>query len=185
MATPSYEEMLTGVTHWKLKHELVPIKIVFHDYRNEPGSGYYGMEVHPGTWNYYLMIPEPMYLHRWEDFKITYDKSPFGDLSGAFDDDMFRMGISDYGSEPYFCRHENRWFDLTRVGCDYNHAGNLERGLPDTLESVIRDAKETAAYFIQAHPDNRIRSEYSGRWGERSEMVVENGYYKRLDEIRG
>ena len=184
MATPEYKELLTGVTYWQFKHDHVPIKIVFHSYNEKPGSGYLHMDTHPGTWNYYLMIPEPMYLHRWDiDFKVMYDTSPFGTLPGAFDDDMFRMGISDYGSEPYFCRHEKRWFDSTRVGCDYNHASNINRGLPDTLESVICDAKYSAEKFVTMHPDFRIRSDYSGRYGNRDEMYqTDRGYWRRIDE---
>lgn len=41
----------------------------------------------------------------------------------------------------------------------------MERGYPDTYESVRADAVRTVEGFLKAHPDRRLKSGYSNRWG--------------------
>lgn len=162
MATPTHEELLQGATQWRKTHMGVAFLMMHHGYRApEPDSrSYLDREGHPGIWCYYLLIPEQMYPHRWEDFRVTR-----GEYGPAFDSDMFDSEITFQSSEPYWCRRTERMWDAAKVGCDYAHLWHRERGYPDTYESVQRDAKRTVELFLDRNPDRHLRCEYSGVWG--------------------
>tara|TARA_Y100001951_G_scaffold88698_2_gene80460 strand:+ start:3220 stop:3831 length:612 start_codon:yes stop_codon:yes gene_type:complete len=179
MATPTYEELLKGATTWRFDHKGVSFILSHHGYRT--GEEYEHSEPHPGIWCYYLLIPEQMYPHRWDDFACTLGEpsGTFGRFyrhGPAFDHDMFDTEITWASSEPYFDRKTDRMWDGAKVGCDYNHLWQHEYGYPDTFASVKRDAEQTVEKFLAAHPDRRLRSSYSGTWGEPDDFyTAKNG----------
>lgn len=181
--TPSYEEMLKGVTTWKGSHEGVSFVLSHHGYRD--GTEYEGAERNPGTWCYYLLIPEQMYPHRWPDFACIRSDSGYETHGPAFDHDFFDSEITWSSSEPYFCRRAMRMFDQSKVGCDYAHLWHMECGYPDTYESVKRDAIMTVDKFLKAHPDRHIRSDYSGVWANADEFytAINGRSVHRSDEV--
>ncbi len=119
MTTPTREEMLEGGTRWHKKHKGVSYMLSHHGHRT--GDEYLGVEHHPGTWCYYLLIPEQMYPHRWKDFACTRSKQGWESHGPAFDHDLFDSEITWSSSEPHFCRHELKVFDAVKIGCDYSH----------------------------------------------------------------
>jgi len=179
---PTYEEMLKGSTTWKASQEGVSIVLSHHGYRD--GSEYAGAEFNPGTWCYYLLIPEQMYPHRWNDFACVRGDHGYESHGPAFDHDFFDSEITWSSSEPYFCRKEKRMFDLSKVGCDYAHLWHRERGYPDTYHSVMQDAINTAKKFLASHPDCHVRSDYSGKWAPSEEFYTAiNGRLVHRDDV--
>lgn len=169
MATPTYQEMLRGATTWRGEHMGVRYKLSHHGYRT--GDEYKGAEPHPGTWCYYIMIPEQMYAHRWQDFACTVLHG-FENPGKAFDHNMFDTEITYSRTEKEMDRREGRFFDLVVIGCDYAHLWHMERGYPDTLESVRKDAIQTVEKFLSANPDRRLQSQYTGRWGDEKDFFT-------------
>lgn len=159
--TPTYEEMLKGSTTWKGDHEGVSYILSHHGHRR--GDEYPSAEYHPGTWCYYLLIPEQMYPHRWADFAVS--RGEYGGTQGdAFQHDMFDSEITWASSEPYYDRKAARMWDAAKVGCDYGHLWHMERGYPDSYNSVTADAKRTIDAFLRANPDRHVRCDYSGKY---------------------
>jgi len=168
--TPTYEEMLTGSTTWRGSHEGISYILNHHGFRN--GDEYAGDEYAPGTWTYYLIIPEQMYPHRWQDFAVTHRENGYCDFGPAFDHDMFDSEITWQSSEPYWDRKTERQWDQSKVGCDYAHLWHRERGYPDTFDSVTADAKRTVEAFLRANLDRYYRCAYSGKWAPRDEFYT-------------
>lgn len=168
--TPTLEELLQGATTWKGNHKGVSYSLSHHGHRT--GNEYDGAEPHPGTWCYYLLIPEQMYPHRWHDFACVRSVNGFEEPGPAFLHDFFDSEITWSSNEPYYCRKANRHFGLSKVGCDYAHLWHRERGYPDTYESVRQDAVRTVEKFLAANPDHHVRSDYSGVWGPSEEFYT-------------
>lgn len=164
MATPTYEEVLKGSTQWRGEHMGVSFLLSHHGHRT--GAEYAGAEFHPGTWCYYLLIPEQMYPHRWPDFAVTRKENGWAEFGPAFDHDMFDTEITWQSSEPYWDRKTERMWDAAKVGCDYAHSWHRDCGYPDTYASVEADAKRTVQKFLSANPDRHFRCDYSGVWDE-------------------
>jgi hypothetical protein len=162
--TPTYAELLKGSTQWRGEHMGLSYLVSHHGHR--AGDEYQGAEPNPGTWCYYLIVPEQMYPHRWSDFAVTTGEHGYGVFGRGFDHDMFDSEITWQSSEPYFDRKTGRKWDASKVGCDYAHLWHRERGYPDTFDSVTADAKHTVEKFIAANPDRHVRCDYSGKWDQ-------------------
>lgn len=171
--TPTYEEMLTGSTNWRFTHKGLSYSLNHHGYR-KGGEAEVWDDSHPGTWCYYLLVPEQMYPHRWPDFAVTRKESGYCDFGPAFTHDMFDTEITWQSSEPYFDRKTGRVWDGAKVGCDYNHSWHRDMGYPDTFESVKRDATNTVDKFLSANPDFMLRCAWSGQWDEASKFYKAN-----------
>lgn len=87
--TPTYEELLEGATQFRHQHRSVNILVSFHGFRRPDYSNPLLAEGHPGIWCYYLIIPEQMYPHRWDDFKCTRDENGFEHHGKAFENIRF------------------------------------------------------------------------------------------------
>jgi hypothetical protein len=168
--TPTLEELLKGATTWRGSHKGISFSLSHHGHRN--GSEYIGAEPAPGTWCYYLLIPEQMYPHRWPDFACVREESGYERHGPSFYHEFFDSEITWSSSEPYFCRKTNRVWDLSKVGCDYAHSWHMERGYPDTYRSVMSDAERTVDKFLAANPDRNLRSDYSGLWAPSSDFYT-------------
>ncbi len=174
---PTYEELLAGATTWRKSHDGVSYILSFHGYDPD------GYRFNQGIWCYYLLIPEQMYPHRWQDFACVRSEDGFEQPGPAFERGMFDTEITWSSSEPYYDRKERRTFDAAKVGCDYNHLWHSEMSYPDTYQSVDRDAVLTVEKFLKAHPDRRIRSGYSGKWGKPDEFYTAvNGRFVHKDD---
>ena len=96
-----------------------------------------------------------MFPHRWQDFACKRNKSGFVEYGSGWNDVEFHHGITWSSSEPYWCRRTERYWDASKVGCDYAHLSDREYGQDDYL-SVQRDAELTVENFISFHPDFEI-----------------------------
>jgi hypothetical protein len=170
MSTPTYEEMLKGTTTWKGSHHGIGYLLSHHGHRR--GDEYEHAAPYPGTWCYYLLIPEQMLPHRWQDFACIRSDSGFEQAGPAWDNVNFNSGITWSSSEPYWDRKTARQWDASKVGCDYAHLWHCERGYLDTFSSVEFDAKRTVESFIEAAPDRLVRSQYSGVWASPAEFYT-------------
>lgn len=181
--TPTLDELLKGATTWAGTHDGVSYVLSHHGHRT--GDEYEGAEPHPGTWCYYLLIPEQMYPHRWDDFACVVGEYGFESHGPAFDSDMFDSEITWSSNEPYFCRKQKREFGQSKVGCDYGHLWHREQGYPDSYESVKQDAIRTVEKFLAANPDRHFRSAYSGTWGTADEFytAVNGALVHKSDQI--
>jgi hypothetical protein len=179
--TPTYDQMLLGATTWKFRHLGIPVAMTHHGHRT--GDEYDGASSHPGIWCYYLIISEQMFPYRWQDFACIRNDSGFELPGPAWDHDWFDTEITWSSSEPYFDRKKGRLFDASKVGCDYAHLYHAERWYPDTYDSVKRDAELTARKFIDANPDRRVQSDWSGKWGTPDQFYTAiNGRLVHVDD---
>lgn len=169
MATPTYQEMLQGTTTWRGEHIGVQYKLSHHGHRT--GDEYKGADPNPGTWCYYIIIPEQMYPHRWKDFACAVSNG-FENPGDAFSHDMFDTEITFSETDKMMDRREGLFFDRVVIGCDYAHLCHMERGYPDTLESVRKDAMQTVEKFLAANPDRRMQSQYTGKWGDKADFFT-------------
>ena len=183
MATPTYAELLKGATTWKESHRGISFLLSHHGYRD--GTEYPGAKAAPGTWCYYLLIPEQMLPHRWQDFACTRNDRGFEEPGPAWNAVEFDSEVTWSSSEPYFDRKLKRVFDAAKVGCDYAHLWHMERGYPDTYRSVRLDAIATVESFIKTAPDRLLCSGYSGRWdrADRFYAAVNGALVHDDDEI--
>lgn len=189
MATPTVDELLTGHTEWFRTHRGVRYLVAFHGYRN--GQEYVGADPHPGTWCWYLLIPQQMYPHRWDDFAVKV-ASIEGSLPpffyhtepAAFEDLPFHGGITWSSTEPTFDRKTGQTFDQSKIGCDYNHLWDREGGYFHTFNMVCRDAEYCVEAFLERHPDHHLRSDWSGRWDQRDRFYTAiNGKLAHVEDV--
>lgn len=169
--TPTYEELLKGATTWRGSHLGVSYQLSHHGHRT--GDEYKDARPNPGTWCYYLLIPEQMIPHRWADFAVARkDGSDYAEPGPGWNEVEFDSGITWSSNEPYWDRKTAREWGLSKVGCDYAHIWHEERGYPDSYNSVEFDAKRTVESFVKAVPDRLRRSDYSGVWAAPSEFYI-------------
>jgi len=124
-----------------------------------------------GIWNMYLLLPEPMFpgdtFQRVLCPKKTttfagrerevYDYMGFPDLAG------FNGGVTYY---DILSNDEGR---VVKVGCDYNHLWDGERGHPENLDWVDRDARRAIDELHVLFPGLRVRCRYDHAWHDASE----------------
>lgn len=170
MSTPTYEQLLKGATTWRNSHMGVDYLLSHHGFRK--GDEYEGAQPAPGTWCYYLIIPEQMLPHRWQEFACTRHENGFEHAGPAWEAIDFDSEITWSSSEPYWDRTTARQWDAVKVGCDYVHLWHMERGYPDTFESVKLDAQHTVESFVRSTPDRLLRSQYSGIWAPADEFYT-------------
>lgn len=179
--TPTYEELLTGATRWSKSHKSVNYLLLFHGHVR--GDEHPIAQPHPGIWCYYIIVPQEMYPHRWDEFACVRDEHGFEHPGSAWDYVEFDTGITWSSSEPYFCRHSKRMFDASKVGCDYNHLWQSETCYPDNFTSVNQDAIRTVESLLTTHPDYRLKSAYSHKWGEPDDFYTAiNGCFVHKDD---
>lgn len=170
--TPTYEELLEGSTQWRKTHMGVAYLLSHHGHTPADWAREYSPEGHPGIWCYYLLIPEQMFPHRWQDFACSTDENGWEHAGPAWQSDWFDTEITWSSNEPCWDRKTKRVWGGVKVGCDYNHSWHRDMGYPDTYASVNRDAQFTVEKFLTANPDRRLRCEYTGGWGKPEEFYT-------------
>lgn len=166
--TPTYEEYKRGATQWRENLKGVGLLLSHHSaFSAEEGPT--GTE-RPGTWAYYLLVREQMYPDQWSEFSCMRDENGFEHSGPAFDRVEFHGGISWSSSEPYFDRRTMREWGGVKVGCDYSHIWDEERGYPDTYDSVLLNAKRSAEQLLIEFPNYQLRCPYSGVWAPNDEF---------------
>lgn len=168
---PTYEEMLQGCTSWSKTHKGVRYEVKFHGYVSPESDALFG-EGHKRIWCYYIYVPEQMYIHRWSEFRCGQG---YGEHGSAFDKVWFDSSITCASNEPVFHEKVGVRYDVSKVGCDYNHLWNMEAGYPDTYESVCMDAIHTVESLLKEFPDYNLRCKWSGAWGPKEEFYESVG----------
>ncbi len=176
MSLPTLEQYRSGATTWRREHEQIIYNLAHwgvSDYQPQ------------GIWNYYLYLPENMF-QRPEDFALfnlepkvslgygdkfrqdyDYYSIPDLELSGGITFYDRLTGINPATGEPMF---------VVKVGCDYNHLWNGERGYSEDMEEVDRDAKRSLDVLVSRYALNR-RCAYSGVIDHPSTFYLSNAGY--------
>lgn len=145
---PEYSEYLSCSARWYGSHKGVKYELVHHgisDYQPE------------GIWCAYIYI----YEHEAEDFDKFYcpnevkkfiDSSPYRVTNDYYSipDMGFSGGITFYKNENYPHPKTGEPARSIKIGCDYNHLWDAERGYPDTLESVRHDTEALIEKYLDA-----------------------------------
>jgi hypothetical protein len=169
---PSYEEALKGTIQWRSEYKDIGILVSFHGYRE-------GEYQNAGTWCYYLLIDERMFNAK--DWKKMWFKSKMTDWGldhdyYAFPDVDFHGGITFYEQGVTYERKTGKKFKTLKVGCDYAHYWDMERGYPDYYDSVLFDAKHSVSVLLNHFPDVKWKCAYSGIWDDNKNFyVAKNG----------
>jgi hypothetical protein len=169
---PTYEEALKGTIQWRSDYKDIGILLSFHGYRE---GEHYGQ----GTWCYYLLIDERMFNSK--DWKKMWFKPVMYDWGMSheyhhFPDVDFHGGITFYEQGEQYDRKTGKKFKTLKVGCDYAHLWDSERGYPDYYDSVLFDAKHSVSVLLNHFPDVKWKCAYSGIWDDKKNFyVAKNG----------
>lgn len=173
--TPDYETLLKGCTRWRGRHLDVAIEISHHGYRASPFA-------HPGTWCYYLFLEEPMFSpEHWAELASRSESDYLGEVHN-YDAEIYHQiefnGGPTFGEiTKAYNRRSKTCHEVVKVGCDYAHLWDNERGYPDTYASVLFDAKVSVRKLLELCPPVRIRCAYSGVWCAPAETyIAKNGH---------
>lgn len=169
---PTYEEILKGSTQWRSDYKGIGILLSFHGYSE-------GEFQSAGTWCYYLLLDQRMFKpNDWKKMWFKAEKTEYGLDYGyhRFPDVDFHCGITFYEQGEQYDRKTGKKFKTLKVGCDYAHLWDSERGYPDYYDSVLFDAKHSVSMLLNHFPDVNWKCEYSGIYGEPSEFyIAKNG----------
>lgn len=125
-------------------------------------------------WNYYLYLPIEQIPEKARHFFILHaEKStlPSGryyfNYSGrpVIDELDWHGGLTFYEKE-YGVRRE---FVGVKLGCDYGHHFDEQRGYPYTVEYVDREARHTIDKLHELMPNLKIACSWNGKFHDRSE----------------
>ncbi len=169
---PTYEEALKGTMQWRDNYKDIGILLSFHGYRE-------GEFQSAGTWCYYLLIDERMFNSK--DWKKMWFKPVMYDWGMSheyhhFPDVDFHGGITFYEQGKQYDHKTGKKFKTLKVGCDYAHLWDSERGYPDYYDSVLFDAKHSVTKLLEFFPDVKWRCAYSGIWDDKENFyVAKNG----------
>lgn len=137
---------------WRGDHKGLRFEIVHWGLEDGPNGPTKGR----GHWNFYVFIPEQKvenFGELWINPEIAYftEGNPSsaylryeGDYSSPLNVDGWNGGIT------YWEGNNNipfkRWI---KVGCDYGHLWDMERGFPATLQSVLGDCVRTINNLLE------------------------------------
>lgn len=157
---PTLEDYLKSAARWNLTHQNVKIEISHH------GVSEYSPA---GTWCYYLLIDQRMF-QRPEDWALFDFPVETKQWTTSFHQhypyercpDLNWHGEATFGERnEAICNKTGKPYSWVKIGCDYAHLWDRERGFPDDLASVTADAKRSAEVLCQRYPQNE-RCGYSG-----------------------
>lgn len=170
---PTYSELLSGATRWIFRDLEIPYELAFHGYSEDarfPSAG---------TWCYYLLLAEQQFLPEdWAKLCFEPEIRNWGQTYPyhQFPDIDFHGGVTFYEIKEVWDKQLAKKMRVVKVGCDYNHLWDSERGYPDTLENVKLDAQRSVRELLDLFPNRNKRCEYSGRWDAASEFyTAKNG----------
>lgn len=174
---PTLEDYERAAAEWREAHDGVQILIRHHGANGSLCDGH-------GIWAYYLMIPEQMYPDKWDQFKCEEKDSGFVEHGPAFDRVDFHGGITYAANKPYHCRKSGRFWNLSKVGCDYAHAFDQDGGYWQGFGDVLHDARNSAAELVRAFPDRNFRCRYTGIWAPQAETYTANNGARVHESVR-
>lgn len=108
-----------------------------------------GLNNEKGVWNYYITIPERIISDKFEELWLLDKLERFSEaspervtqdyMSAPFSNVDWHCGITYYEKLGQIKGHR-----LVKMGCDYSHLYDSDRGFNYTLEEVCLDAMQTA-----------------------------------------
>lgn len=144
--SPTLEEYQSGTTRWVVRHSPgLLIEIAHHSH------GRYHPE---GIWNFYLILdeeffPDPQLFRQFlatRSVTKLLEFSPYRE-QWAYEklpDPGYHGGVTFYEQRTAVRSDNGQNKIIVKIGCDYGHLWDKERGYPDTLESVKADATRAA-----------------------------------------
>lgn len=153
---PTYEECLDAACKWRGEYNGIGYELSWH------GRSDYMPQ---GTWCWYIFVSsQQFYPDDWVKLRLEReDKQLLGSswYGGWTWGEMFTL-LSKDGIE----------YEQVKVGCDYAHYWDQERGYPDTKASVERDVKRSIDLLCSMFPNRRERCEYSGKFDNAKEFYT-------------
>lgn len=156
---PTLEQYRRGNSSWKGEHLGVQYSLSHHGVSDYSPAG---------TWCFYIHLLEEQFVNA-EDF-AKFDREPEArEFAGTYHehyayDDVphygFHGGITWYSREVYVGKSGARWKAL-KIGCDYAHLWDRERGYWQGFDDVERDAQALIEQLVDAVP-LKVRCAYSG-----------------------
>lgn len=134
---------------------------------------------HHGMWNFYLHIPASAFADDTFDAQLWLTPSAihersngskwptYDDYNSALADLPWHGGITHYSKEVVADGDERS----IKVGCDYGHSFDRDRGYQYDLEYVRHDAERAARAFREKFPTMLWRCSWSGRWYPKNQMI--------------
>lgn len=173
------QDYLDAAYYWKGSHRGIPYQIVLWDVASAMHDG-------KGSWNYYLFLKEQAFADQsifermWLDpveYPGTerYKAMKFYQYSG-----VYPLTLFDMNGGPTF--YEKITDELTgnrtvKVGCDYSHHWDEERGYPYDRQYIEGSARRDIDNLHEAVVLN-IRCNWDGEWYPQSEMFeLHNKHY--------
>jgi hypothetical protein len=161
---PTFEEILDGGhVEWKREHEGIPYVLSYwgHDRTND---GH-------GMWNYYLILRERQFPGDLFDKHIALECEwkRFGENSPLIPHyDYYAWPFTEFehmnGGITYYSINGVTPELWVKVGCDYGHLGDAERGYPANIRSVELDAKRQIEQLRELFPGLLWWSRWDGKY---------------------
>ncbi len=157
---PSQQDFLTASCQWRGEHQGIAYELSWHGRSDHSPQG---------TWCWYILISDQQfYPDDWAKLRLekqdkqlagsswhrhwTYDSFPDLDAHGGWTYGKLTVHLGRDGQE-----HEH-----VKVGCDYAHLWDHERGFPDGRSDIERDAKRAIEKLCELFPRRRERCAYCG-----------------------
>lgn len=184
---PSHEDFLAASCKWHGEHKGIRYELNWH------GRSDYSPQ---GTWCWYIMVTsEQFYTEDW--LKLRLDKKDAQMFGGgswhrhwSYDSfpDLDAHGGWTWGEQSTYLGRDGKEHEHVKVGCDYQHLWDRERGYPDSRSSVEFDVKQSIDKLVAMFPKRRERCGYSGMHDDSEQFyTAKNGarvHKSQQDKLR-
>lgn len=137
-------------------------------------------------WNYYIYLPInqiPLEYHKYFILEGEYQKfSPDGQehLFYKYSDAPYISNLDWHGGITFY---EKQWESErklrgVKLGCDYAHYFDEQRGYPYTIEHVLMETEQTINKLHELIPNLKISCRWNGKFYDKSECeeLPQGGY---------
>lgn len=160
-------------TTWPGEHRGIRYNVVFWDYRD--GTDPLDRDPPHGTWNFYLLLPEPQWKTAdWNALIAPEDTGHRLAMKGRriWKERQSVLVDLDWPGGMTFYRVEGiPPYTGIKAGCDYNHLWDAEAGYPATLASVEADARRLIDELLERFTP-LVRCAWTGEYADASEMLA-------------
>lgn len=156
---PTANDYLQGEHIWSETHKSTPYEVKHH------GITPY---TYAGIWCFYVTFREEFFQRPedWAKFDLKQEIKSFGPASYApidynsLPELPWHCGPT-FGERADYVNRRGKLVGAVKIGCDYSHLYDRERGYPDTLETVKNDAKRLIDVFHRNFPQ-KLACAYDG-----------------------
>lgn len=182
MSIPTLDDYKGGSTSWRDRHKDIMFTISHHGVSDHNQSG---------IWCFYIHLNEALFCNV-VDFDKFWREKKVIEFNGSFRETYDYNDIPDYGFHSGITYYETSHLTgkcgathrAVKMGCDYAHLWDMERGYPYSLETV----KQDAINFINKMTDNikfKSKCGYSGKIDTNDKFyIAKNGQSVHISKIK-